>query len=59
MHKDKKGATASRRAVWRPPLPVDWIGYDKYIDAVSVGVLRDFARRYFKREGRTQLVVRP
>jgi len=22
MHKDIKGATASRRAVWRPPLPV-------------------------------------
>ena len=23
MHKDTRGATASRRAVWRPPLPVN------------------------------------
>jgi zinc protease len=37
----------------------DWLNYDKNIDAVSAGALRDFARKYFKRELRAQLVVRP
>jgi len=37
----------------------DWLDYDKRIDAVTVGALRDFARKYFRREARTQLVVKP
>jgi zinc protease len=37
----------------------DWQNYGGYIDAVTVEALADFARRYFKRELRTQLVVRP
>jgi len=36
----------------------DWKNYDGYIDAVTVGALRDFARKYFKKELRTQLVVK-
>jgi zinc protease len=36
----------------------DWLNYDTYIDAVSVEALRDFARKYFRREARTQLVVK-
>jgi zinc protease len=37
----------------------DWQNYGGYIDAVTVDALADFARKYFKRELRTQLVVRP
>jgi len=37
----------------------DWLNYDSHIDAVSVAALRDFAQKYFKREARTQLVVKP
>jgi len=37
----------------------DWQNYGGYIDAVTVDALAAFARRYFKRELRTQLVVRP
>jgi len=37
----------------------DWQNYGGYIDAVTIDALAAFARRYFKRELRTQLVVRP
>ena len=37
----------------------DWQNYGGYIDAVTVEALAAFAQRYFKRELRTQLVVRP
>ncbi len=37
----------------------DWKNYGGYIDAVTVDALAAFAQRYFKRELRTQLVVRP
>ena len=37
----------------------DWQNYGGYIDAVTVDALAAFAQRYFKRELRTQLVVRP
>ena len=41
-------------------LPVnDWRQYDGRIDAVSHADLRDFARKYFQPDRRTQLVVRP
>ncbi|MEO7413836.1 MAG: pitrilysin family protein [Opitutaceae bacterium] len=41
-------------------LPInDWKNYDARIDAVSVPDLAEFARRYFQRTLRTQLVVRP
>lgn len=41
-------------------LPVnDWRNYDARIDAVSINDLAQFARRYFQRSLRTQLVVRP
>ena len=41
-------------------LPInDWKNYDAHIDAVTLADLADFARRYFQRELRTQLVVRP
>jgi len=36
----------------------DWKNYDGYIDAVTVAKLREFARTYFKKELRTQLVVK-
>ena len=36
----------------------DWKNYDGYIDAVTVMALRDFARKYFKKAIRTQLVVK-
>jgi zinc protease len=37
----------------------DWQNYGGYIDAVTVDALAAFAQRYFKKELRTQLVVRP
>lgn len=37
----------------------DWRNYDARIDAVTVADLQAFARRYFRGEGRTQLVVKP
>jgi zinc protease len=41
-------------------LPInDWKNYDARIDAVTVNDLAEFARRYFQRNLRTQLVVRP
>jgi len=41
-------------------LPVnDGALYDAHIDAVTVERLRDFARKYFTAEARTQLVVKP
>lgn len=41
-------------------LPVnDWRNYDAQIDAVTAADLRDFARRYFPADRRTQLVVKP
>ena len=41
-------------------LPInDWKNYDARIDAVTIAQLAAFASRYFTRERRTQLVVRP
>jgi zinc protease len=41
-------------------LPVnDWKNYDGYIDAVTIQALQEFACRYFRRDDRTQLVVKP
>jgi zinc protease len=41
-------------------LPVnDWKNYDRYIDAVTLERLQAFAQNYFKRDLRTQLVVKP
>lgn len=41
-------------------LPVnDWKNYDRYIEDVTLGRLQAFAKTYFKKELRTQLVVRP
>ena len=37
----------------------DWQNYGGYIDAVTIDALAAFAQCYFKRELRTQLVVRP
>ena len=37
----------------------DWKNYDGRIDRVSIADLASFARRYFTRPQRTQLVVRP
>lgn len=37
----------------------DWKNYDAHIDAVTIAQLAEFASRYFRRELRTQLVVRP
>jgi zinc protease len=49
---------AGLNALYGQPIN-DWQNYDGYIDAVSILALRDFARKYFKRELRTQLVVKP
>ncbi|MBK9989274.1 MAG: insulinase family protein [Verrucomicrobia bacterium] len=41
-------------------LPInDWQNYGGYIDAVTIEAITGFAQKYFKRELRTQLVVRP
>lgn len=37
----------------------DWQNYGGYIDAVTIGSLAAFARKYFQRSLRTQLVVKP
>jgi zinc protease len=37
----------------------DWRNYDARIDAVGVAELQAFAQRYFRRDRRTQLVVKP
>lgn len=37
----------------------DWKHYDARVDAVTIADLAAFAGRYFRREQRTQLVVRP
>lgn len=37
----------------------DWKNYDGRIEAVTIADLAAFATRYFRREARTQLVVRP
>lgn len=37
----------------------DWRNYDARVEAVGIGELADFARRYLRREARVQLVVRP
>ncbi len=49
---------AGLNALYDQPLN-DWKNYAGYIDAVTVEALAEFAQRYFKRELRTQLVVRP
>jgi predicted Zn-dependent peptidase len=46
------------KAVYRLPVN-DWKNYDAKIDAVTIGQLRDFARRYFTSEQRVELIVRP
>lgn len=41
-------------------LPVnDWKNYDRYIDEVTLERIQAFAQRYFRKELRTQLVVKP
>jgi len=41
-------------------LPVnDWINYDQYIDDVTISALQKFAKKYFQKKQRVQLVVRP
>jgi len=37
----------------------DWKNYDAHIDAVGIADLAAFAHRYFIKDRRTQLVVRP
>jgi zinc protease len=37
----------------------DWKNYDARIDAVTIAALAEFAAKYFRKEARTQLVVRP
>lgn len=37
----------------------DWTNYDAHVDAVTIAQLAAFATRYFRREQRTQLIVRP
>ena len=37
----------------------DWVNYDRYIDEVSISSLQKFAKKYFQRKQRVQLVVRP
>ena len=37
----------------------DWKNYDAKVDAVTIDALAAFAKKYFRRERRTQLVVRP
>jgi zinc protease len=37
----------------------DWKNYDAHIEAVTIRRLQAFAQRYFRRELRTQLVVKP
>jgi zinc protease len=37
----------------------DWKNYDAHIEAVTIADLAEFAKRYFARAQRTQLVVRP
>lgn len=37
----------------------DWKNYDAKVDAVTIAQLSAFAQKYFRRELRTQLVVRP
>jgi len=49
---------AGLNALYGQPIN-DWQNYGGYIDAVTVDALAEFARRYFKRELRTQLVVKP
>ena len=48
---------AGLNALYGQPIN-DWKNYDGYIDAVTVEQLRAFARTYFKKALRTQLVVK-
>jgi zinc protease len=49
---------AALNAVYRLPVN-DWRDYDARIDAVGLADLQAFARRYFQRNLRVQLVVKP
>jgi zinc protease len=49
---------AALNAVYRLPVN-DWRDYDARIDAVGLSDLQAFARRYFERGNRVQLVVKP
>jgi zinc protease len=49
---------AALNAVYRLPVN-DWRDYDARIDAVGLADLQRFARRYFQRNARVQLVVKP
>ncbi|WP_415908223.1 M16 family metallopeptidase [Oleiharenicola sp. Vm1] len=49
---------AALNAVYGQPVN-DWRDYDAHVDAVTLGDLRAFARRYFTAAQRTQLVVKP
>jgi zinc protease len=37
----------------------DWRNHDARIEAVTIAHLAAFAQRYFRRDRRTQLIVRP
>jgi zinc protease len=49
---------AALNAIYRLPVN-DWQTYDAKIDAVTLADLQAFARRYFQRAQRVQLVVKP
>jgi zinc protease len=48
---------AGLNALYGQPIN-DWKNYDRYIGAVTIDALREFARKYFLRAQRTQLVVK-
>ncbi len=49
---------AALNAIYRLPVN-DWRDYDARIDAITLADLQTFARRYFQRPSRVQLVVKP
>jgi zinc protease len=53
-----RAAHASLNALQGQPVNA-WKDYDAKVDAVTIADLATFARKYFQRSRRTQLVVRP
>lgn len=53
-----RAMNAALNAVYGLPVN-DWRDYDARVDAVTLEALQDFARRYFVRGQRVQLVVKP
>ncbi len=49
---------AGLNALYGQPIN-DWRNYEGYVNAVTIADLQSFARTYFRRELRTQLVVKP